>query len=468
MTIDDILNKIADSRQHVSDNKTRVNSWRSWYQGYVQSFHSYTIYNGTQNVIKRMRTLNMAKKVCEDWADLLFNERVQISTDNEKATIALRKALSDVSFTIQMNQGIEKAFALGTVGFVFRVSEDKQVSLESVDADQVYPVTTENGRITECAFTSTILMNQDSYAYISLHQKDKTTGLYTIENALYKLAEGTDSKEMLIGNGKPVEHWIFNTNSEVPWFSIFKPNSVNNFDGATSFGISVFANAISELKSIDSTYDAISNEITIGRMRIMVASEAISYDARTGEEKPVFDPMETAFQMIPKSMNEGTLIETIAPQLRVSDQITALNKSLSLFCSKCGLSSDYYIYDKQQGLKTATEVISANSSMYRRMRKHEILLESTVRELCLALSAIYSEFKDSTDLAFTELFIQFDDSIIQDSDAARAQDMKDINAGIMSKVEYRMKWYGEDEATARKAIDEAGKYTSFSGMEGDY
>ena len=49
---------------------------------------------------------------------------------------------------------------------------------------------------------------------------------------------------------------------------------------------------------------------------------------------------------------------------------------------------------------------------------------------------------------------RFDDSIVVDESAERTQDLVDVNAGIMSKVEYRMKWYNEDEKTASQKIEE--------------
>ena len=53
-----------------------------------------------------------------------------------------------------------------------------------------------------------------------------------------------------------------------------------------------------------------------------------------------------------------------------------------------------------------------------------------------------------------EITIKFDDSIIEDEATERTQDLVDVNAGIMSKVEYRMKWYNEDEKTASQKIEE--------------
>ena len=51
--------------------------------------------------------------------------------------------------------------------------------------------------------------------------------------------------------------------------------------------------------------------------------------------------------------------------------------------------------------------------------------------------------------------VQCDDSIIQDTAAEKAQDM--VEAGVtMHAWEYRMKWYGEDEKTARERAEGLG------------
>ena len=51
-----------------------------------------------------------------------------------------------------------------------------------------------------------------------------------------------------------------------------------------------------------------------------------------------------------------------------------------------------------------------------------------------------------------QISVKFDDSIIEDKTAERAQDRQDVSMGVMSLVEYRMKYYGEDESTAKKNL----------------
>ena len=47
---------------------------------------------------------------------------------------------------------------------------------------------------------------------------------------------------------------------------------------------------------------------------------------------------------------------------------------------------------------------------------------------------------------------EFDDSIVVDKDQMFQQDMRLVQNGLMGKVEFRMRNFGEDEETAKKMI----------------
>ena len=51
--------------------------------------------------------------------------------------------------------------------------------------------------------------------------------------------------------------------------------------------------------------------------------------------------------------------------------------------------------------------------------------------------------------------VMYDDSIIQDVAAEKAQDMAEVGV-TLNAWEYRMKWLGEDEQTARARAAEIG------------
>ena len=77
--------------------------WESWYKGKVRNFTFYRIYSGKGTYSRKKRkSLGMAKKLSEDIADLLLNERVQITLSDEathKRKSDTIKKLSKEKFT---------------------------------------------------------------------------------------------------------------------------------------------------------------------------------------------------------------------------------------------------------------------------------------------------------------------------------------------------------------------------------
>ena len=60
--------------------------------------------------------------------------------------------------------------------------------------------------------------------------------------------------------------------------------------------------------------------------------------------------------------------------------------------------------------------------------------------------------------------MSFDDSIVQDTEAEKKQNMAEVAAGLMLPWEYCSRWYGEDEATARRSISEVAKVAGTAGV----
>ena len=52
------------------------------------------------------------------------------------------------------------------------------------------------------------------------------------------------------------------------------------------------------------------------------------------------------------------------------------------------------------------------------------------------------------------MVITFDDSIIEDKEVEANRSMREVNAGLKSKIEYRMEIYGETKEIAEKKIQE--------------
>ena len=106
------------------------------------------------------------------------------------------------------------------------------------------------------------------------------------------------------------------------------------------------------------------------------------------------------------------------------------------------MGDDRYSFD-QGRVKTAKEVVSDKSDLFQSLKKHELLLE---RALVGLVDAVASLLGLGTGF---ETVVNFDDSIIEDADSTRQRDLQEVRDGIMQKWEFRKKWYGENERTAK-------------------
>ena len=97
--------------------------------------------------------------------------------------------------------------------------------------------------------------------------------------------------------------------------------------------------------------------------------------------------------------------------------------------------------------KTATEIKTSKSRKYNRVTAIQDKLKTCLEDL-VAGFAFYNGLYTSK----YEFNCKFNDSILTDEEAERKQDMADVAAGFMHHWEYRMKWYNEDEATAKANV----------------
>lgn len=438
---------------------TKVQEWKSWYEGDVKGFHRYKVRNGTSMVRCKRYTLNMGKKIPEDWANLLMNEKVKITLEGQKEQEFIDWVFEENNFRVKSNEMQEKAFALGTVAFIPRVvgmeaTEEGPVPgsadgivMDYVTVEHIWPLSWRNGIISECAFSSTVTVNGEDYCYLQIHRK--VDGLYDIENRIYRYRNGNVGSEVALTDVAGFERvpQVVHTESDRRQFVIDRPNIANNYDDNIPLGVSVFSSAIDVIKGVDVAYDSYVNEFVLGKKRIMVKPSATSY--LDGE--PVFDSDDLVFYVLPEDIQDGAVITPIDMTLRTQEHNTGIQGQLNLLSSKCGFGENHYRFD-QGSVATATQVISENSTMFRTIKKHEIILESAIKELCRIILHLGNTAMGAGLNEEAEVTIDFDDSIIEDKTTERNNDRQDLAAGIMNDWEYRMKWYNEDEATAKKML----------------
>lgn len=459
MKLDKFLQDNYNYNPEIKNNiQSYIDQWKAWYTGNVKSFHNYFIYNGRRKVNQKRYTMNMAKEISEDWSDILWSEKCSISLKNEKSQEQFEDLSSELDLYAIINQALEKSGALGTCATVVGVYNlienedsmtldvsDAKTRVDVVDVDWIFPLSWSNKEITECAFGSVEYNDGKKYVILSVHKKDDK-GIYHIYNHLFSENNGNLS-EIELGEGTVND---FNTQSETKWFTIFKPLLTNNLFNNSPFGIPHYANAIDNIKNVDMAFDSFNNEIKDGRKRIFARADMFNYD--DGTQKMVFDPNDTTVYQLPTGATKDDLIQSESDDLRTDKLIGSLNTALNILGNKVGFGENHYHFDGTN-LSTATAVVSSNSKLFRRKKKLEVGYESSIYDLVKAVCYASSKFGNNN-IDTEDMVILFDDSIIEDKGVESNRAMSEVNAGLISKVEYRMKIFGETKEVAEKAIKE--------------
>ena len=438
---------------------SQISLWKSWYDGNVSKFHNYKVFNGQKTLQCRRYTLGMGKKVSEDWANLLMNEKVKITLEGQKEQEFFDRVCRENNFDVKANEMQELKSALGTVAYVTRISgvnvrgdtgtiqSGGEIKLDYVTAPNIYPLSWDNGVVTECAFTNSFTKAGSKYLYLQIHMRGKD-GNYIIENSLFADNNGSLTEVQLSSvPGYEDVAPLVETGSKERLFVIDRLNIANNVDNTLPMGIPAFANAIDQLKGVDIAYDSYVNEFVLGKKRVMVKPGA----TKDLDGNPVFDPNELTYYVLPEDTTDGNMVQPIDMKLRTAEHNAGLQDMLNALSSRCGFGENHYKYDSGS-VATATQVISENSTLFRTIKKHEIILHDVLEELARIILRLGNSVLHMGLNEDVEISIDFDDSIIEDKQTEFNRTLQLVSAGLMKPVEARAILMNEDEETARKAL----------------
>lgn len=446
-------------RQYLIENKyntvsdetySHIDEWLDWYQDDVEKFHTYKVYNGMTTTEQKRYRLGMAKKVCEDWANLLLNEKVSINAGDYEER--LNDILQLNNFKVRANQLVEKAFALGTGALVEYLDGDGNPVIDYIRADMIYPLSWDNGDVTECAFGSNRVEDGKEIIYLQIHRKGRINpddeeganreapDLYYIEN---KYIDAESGKELDTPDSVLP---LIDTGYDKPLFQIITPNICNNIDLDSPLGISVYANSISQLKGCDLVYDSYMNEYVLGRKRILVPlSQAKRQMQEDGVSTPMFDPNDTVYYMLPDDLNSSQSLTEVDMTIRASDHELGIQRCLDILSLKTGMGAGRYKFESG-GVKTATEVISDKSDLYQNRQKNAIIIEAALVSMAQAIAFLDAGRMD------LDVTIDFDDSIIEDANTTIDRNIKLVQAGLRSKLKAIMEIDKCTVAEAKKEL----------------
>ncbi len=432
-------------------NGSYLGTWYSWWRGYDGEFHRYfenSLGGLTQRELYRM---NMAKKVCEDWASLIFNDKCSVSIDDEVGEKFVGRILGDADFMGEANRFTEKVFALGTGAAIIRLrnftigkngelsaDSGSSIGFEFVDARHIRPITVLNGKITEAAFVSESVKRGARCRYIESHVIEG--GEYVIRNEFFVLRDGEWEKD---GSGELPE--VIKTGSAIPLFAILTPNIQNNYDEESGMGVSVFADAIDCLKGVDLAFNNFCRDIKLGGKKVFMSASLIRRD----EYGNTITPDDVAQQLFVTlgdgDFSDNPMITEHNPELRASENALAVQAQLNYLAFRCGLGTHHYSFDglgAGRAKLTATQYMGERQDMIRNLVKHQRNARTFVEELIRAVLWCGRVYFGLQIDERAKIDINFDDSYLPDSSSERERDLSEVEAGVMDVEEFKKKWSG--------------------------
>lgn len=457
-----------------------IETWEKWWRNEVD-FHKYHDQTGKE---RKMYSLGMAKRVAEDWASVLFTERDEITTEakTKEQTEANNKYLSEQLKILKVYKDlpttIEKAMASGTAGAIVRIKHakvDKQGKLYAdertkadiiyVSASQIIPLRVEHGEIIDVAFVSESNKGDKKEYYIETHKLKYDEALkqdiYIMTN-IYLDSNGNEIKKEGIAKN-------YTINSSVPLFSILKPAIANpfneNYNIINGLGFSTYGTALDQLIACDITYNNFVMDFYLGGKKVFYNQKITKTKTRTYKDSDGKIKEET-YEVYPDdiakqqwqtygdeqiNLKKDPAITEYNPELRVEEDKAGIQFALNMLSFKCGFGTKYYEFNGSS-VVTATQYVGDRQDLIVNANKHRKNVDDFVSGICkaiLLLGRILFKKDVTEDCTVT---ITDKDGFMVDTETAKQEFRQDIAQGIRKPWEYRVKFLGEDEATAKAMV----------------
>lgn len=457
-----------------------IQLWENWWKNQVE-FHKYHDSTGKE---RKMYTLGMAKRVAEDWASILFSEKKdEIKTkcetlkQTDKNNKYLKLKLDEIKFYSELPETLEKGMAMGTAGAVIRIKNvnvvkganieaTKKTKLDIIylDAKQIIPLRVEHGKIVDVAFISEDIVKGKREFYIEIHKliwDNKTESeRYVISNT-YLNEDGNEIEKVGIAKG-------FSISSNIPLFAIFKPAIANPLKAdyiTNGLGYSIFGNATNQLEATDITYNNFVMDFYLGGKKVFYNKKIVDKKTKIiKQEDGSFK--EITYDVYPddltrqqwrtygeemENLSQNPAITEYNPELRVTEDKEGVQFALDMLSFKCGLGTKFYQFNGGS-VVTATQYSGDRQDLIENANKHRSNVNTFICDISKAILLLGRILFKEGVTEDCEVGIVDQDGFMVDTETAKQEFRQDIAQGIRKTWEYRVKFLGEDEETAKAMV----------------
>lgn len=381
-------------------------------------------------------SLRLEQAITREFANITLNE-MTASVSNDKLQKIFETATED------LNSELQSGLATGAM-VIKPLGGDK---VQYISTNAFVPIEFDaRHRLVKVIFPEFKKIGDNYYTRLEYHSLDTEKGLTITNTAYVSASEGQLGREIPLA---AVDEWASLPNAVTypamlrPAFGYFRTPIKNTIDGS-SCGVSVYANDINLIRKIDTQFGRLDWEFESGERAIHVDAAAFKKEGTEKLNKRLYKAVDV-------DLGDNELFKDFSPAIRQSDITDGLNTYLRRLEFSVGLAYGD-LSDPDTVAKTATEILSAKNRKYNTVSAIQKQLKYCLDDLVYALA-----FYNSLTTSGYTFVCDFKDSILTDEQTERTQDIQDLSLGIMRPDEYRMKWYGEDEKTAKKNLPQSSE-----------
>lgn len=345
----------------------------------------------------------------------------------------------------------EYAFAKG--GLIFKpYVTGSGIAVQYIQADNFFPLEYDSERISRCAFLDEFRRNDEIYRRIELHTL-KNDILSIRNRAFCSRTDGALGTEIPV---QEVPRWSelagevqFSGAEKLP-FGYFRVPLGNHLDSDSQLGVSAFSRAIGRIREADRRYSQISWEYEAKEAAVHIGQSLLKRNAEGAPEYPA--GKERLYRAV--EYNTGAvdkpLLDVFSPEIRDQSYYNGWNQQMRLIEFECNLAYGT-LSDPNNTDKTAEEIRASKQRSYSFIETCQTELQAALEDLVDAMAFWCDVYNLCPSGRYQTSFV-WDDSIVVDADKERETDRADVAMGALPVWAYRMKWYGEDEETAKKMV----------------
>ena len=239
------------------------------------------------------------------------------------------------------------------------------------------------------------------------------------------------------------------TNLGTPLFGYYRVPGANTVDPSSPLGLSVFANALAELKAIDIAVSRKNTEIEDSKHITFVGQQLIQNAQNRNVELPRF------VKGLGMGLSDGEVsaIHEHAPKLLTDARIKDINFDLSMAGVKCGFSEGVFVLDGQTGMITATQVEADDLDTIQTIKTDRDALKDAITQALAGADALVTLY-NLAPLGEYEVNFSFGD-VTYNYEEDKASWRAYVMQGWVPKWMYFVKFEGMSEEEAKAMTAEA-------------